>query len=371
MTYGTLNVNRVAGSGGGSISPDSSVFRNRIINGAMQIDQRNAGASVTVNSSTNTYGLDRFYGQASGGGVFTMQRSTVAPAGFTNSLLATVTTADASIASGDLYAISQSIEGFNCSDLGFGTANAATVTLSFWVRSSVTGTFSGTLSNNAFDRSYPFTYTISSANTYEYKTITITGATTGTWTTDNTSGLRVYFSLGAGSTYTGTAGSWSASGLTNATGSTNLISTNGATFYITGVQLEKGTQATSFEYRPYGTELQLCQRYYEKSFDIGTAPAEGLDTYATGGCAYANNGLYSPSVQFKVQKRTAPSITIYRPSVHATNGAWGVFGGASWAAATTTVAYTLEQFFTVNLSSNVTDNNGYAIVGSWAASAEL
>jgi hypothetical protein len=229
----------------------------------MRIDQRNAGASVTVNSTAPTYTLDRFYGQAGSGGVFTVQRSTVAPTGFTNSLLATVTTVDASIAAGDIYLLSQSIEGLNCADLAFGTAGASTVTLSFWVRSSVTGTFSGSLSNNSFNRSFAFTYTINAANTFEYKTITIAGDTTGTWATDTTTGLRVYFSLGAGSNYSGTAGSWQAAGLTNVTGATNIIATNGATFYITGVQLEKGSTATSFDYRPYGTELALCQRYYQ------------------------------------------------------------------------------------------------------------
>jgi len=247
----------------GTAVPASSFLRNRIINGDMRIDQRNAGASVTINAAAATYALDRWFGfgQASDG-VFTIQRSTTAPTGFTNSLLVTVTTADASLGSTQSYVLAQYIEGFNCADFGWGAAGAQTVTLSFWVRSSVTGTYSGSLRNGAANRSYPFTYSISAANTWEYKTVTVAGDTTGTWATDSTSGPQVIFSLGAGSTLSGTAGAWAGSNLVGATGATNLIATNGATFYVTGVQLEVGTAATPFERRQFGQELYLCQRYY-------------------------------------------------------------------------------------------------------------
>ena len=245
----------------GQFSSGSTMgFKNRIINGGMVIDQRNAGA--TVNAST-AYPVDRFYQIMVGGGVLTSQRSTTAPAGFTNSLLATVTTADASIASGDYYGIGHRIEGFNCADLAWGTASAQSVSLSFWVRSSVTGTYSVAFYNSAGTRSYIATYTINSANTFEYKTITISGDTSGTWLTDNGIGLIVYFDLGSGSGSYGTAGAWAAGNSLRTSGSVNLIATNGATFYITGVQLEKGSVATSFDQRAYGTELALCQRYYQ------------------------------------------------------------------------------------------------------------
>ena len=187
-------------------------FRNRIINGAMMIDQRNNGASVTVNSSAYTYPVDRFAGFGeSTDGVFTLQQSSTAPAGFTNSLVATVTTADASIGSTQRYFIRQSIEGYNVADLGFGASGASTFTISFWVRSSLTGTFGGSLMNENFDRAYPFTYTISSANTWEQKTVTVAGDTTGTWAKTNGTGLVVIWSIGAGSSRIGTAGSWSGS----------------------------------------------------------------------------------------------------------------------------------------------------------------
>jgi len=239
-------------------------FKNRIINGAMVIAQRGTSA-VTVNSASGSafYGVDRFFGQGQAAdGVFTMQQSSTAPAGFSNSLVITVTTADTSLGATQIYQVVQPIEAYNTNDLAWGTASAATVTLSFWVRSSVTGTFGGSLFNSTAARSYPFSYSISSANTFEQKTITIAGDTSGTWAGTNGVGVYVIFGLGVGSTYSGTAGAWAGTQYNSATGATNLMATNGATFYITGVQLEKGSTATSFDYRPYGTELALCQRYY-------------------------------------------------------------------------------------------------------------
>ena len=236
-------------------------FKNKIINGGMVIDQRNAGASVTP--ASGNYTLDRWKFQATQSSKLTIQQSTVAPSGFSNSLLVTSTSAY-SITSTDEFEVTQPVEGFNTADLSWGTASAQAVTLGFWVRSSLTGTFGGAIGNNAFNRSYPFSYTISAANTWEYKTVTIAGDTTGTWVgATNGIGLYVYFGLGVGSTKSGTAGSWAGSYFVSATGATSVVGTNGATFYITGVQLEKGSTATSFDYRPYGTELALCQRYYE------------------------------------------------------------------------------------------------------------
>jgi hypothetical protein len=231
----------------------------------MVISQRNGTSSFAVNETANLYSLDRWCTRGeTTDGAYTVQQVADAPAGFVNSQRITVTTADASIGATQLYRIFQPIEGFNVSDLGFGTASASPVTLSFWVKSSVTGTFSGSLNNSGFSRAYPYTYTISSANTWEYKTVTITGDTTGTWLRDNGVGLQVSFALGCGADRVGTAGAWNSNINFGATGATNLISTLNATWQITGVQLERGTQATSFEYRQYGTELALCQRYYVK-----------------------------------------------------------------------------------------------------------
>jgi hypothetical protein len=234
-------------------------FKNRIINGGMVIDQRNAGASVTQGTG-NLFPVDRFLIVGSVASKFTAQQSTVVPAGFKNSVLITSSSAY-TVGSSETFVIAQRIEGFNVADLGWGTADAQTVTLSFRVRSSLTGTFGGAVRNSAADRSYPFSYTISAANTWETKTITIAGDTTGTWLTDSGIGINLVFSLGTGSTLAGTAGAWASANYTNATGATSVVGTNGATFYITGVQLERGRAATSFDFRPYGTELALCQRY--------------------------------------------------------------------------------------------------------------
>jgi len=252
MYNGTITANAVT---------PSVNMKNRIINGAMVIDQRNAGASVT----TNGYTLDRWASFTSGTGVFSVQQSSTAPTGFNNSCLLTVTTADASVTGGDYYLLTQYIEGYNFADLNFGTANAKTVTISFWVRASITGTYGGCLRNGAGDYCYPFQYVISSANTWEQKSVTIAGATSGTWLTTNGLGAALWFSIGAGSDYTDAVNVWTTkAGTISANSSTNLISTNGATFYVTGVQLEVGSTATSFDYRPYGTELALCQRYFQK-----------------------------------------------------------------------------------------------------------
>jgi len=238
-------------------------LKNRIINGAMVIDQRNAGAAIA--SPSDNYTTDRFYSRQVGGGVASAQQSSTAPTGFVNSLLFTVTTPDSSIVTTDRYYVAQFIEGYNTADFAFGTASASYITLSFWVRSSLTGTFGGAIRNSGASRSYPFTYTINAANTFEQKTITIAGDTSGTWLTTNGVGIQVIFGLGMGPTYSGTAGAWASADYLSATGATNVIATNGATFYITGVQLEKGSTTTAFDYRSIGTELALCQRYYLQS----------------------------------------------------------------------------------------------------------
>jgi hypothetical protein len=266
-------------------------FKNRIINGAMVIDQRNAGAAVT----TNTYCPDRWRVEQTTDGAFSAQQVSDAPTGFVKSLKWTTTTADASLAATQYATARQGIEGYNTADLMWGTASAATITISFWVKSTLTGTFGGIVGNNAFDRSYPFTYSISSANTWEQKTVTIAGDTTGTWETTNSAGIQLYFGLGVGSTYSGTAGAWTGSSLISATGAVNVMGTLNATWQITGVQLEKGSTATSFDYRPYGTEYALCQRYYQQ---FGSAV--GVAAAAT---------QFAAAIQFFVPMRSSPTLS--------------------------------------------------------------
>ena len=277
-------------------SKSGPTFRNRIINGAMVIDQRNDGASVTP--TNNQYSLDRWQFQGSQASKLTMQQnagSVTPPVGFVNYLGVTSSSAY-SVGATDYFLVRQAIEGYNMADLGWGTANAKTVTLSFQVYSSLTGIFGGSLSNNGDSRCYPFSYTVSSANTWTTVSITIAGDTTGTWQKTTNTGINIYFSMGTGSTYLGSAGTWAGTAYYGATGQTNLVGTSGATFYITGVQLEVGSSATGFEYRVYGTELANCQRYYEVMYEpFGAGRVNG-----TPSCRYF--------ARYSVIKRATPTI---------------------------------------------------------------
>jgi hypothetical protein len=290
-------------------------MRNRIINGAMVIDQRNAGASVT-----SGFPVDRFSTNFSVASKFTLQRSTTAPAGFSNSLLITSSSAY-SIGSGDYFLLNQTIEGYNIADLNWGTANAVPATLSFWVRASLTGTYSVNFqSGSATTVNYLASYTINSANTWEFKTITLSAPTSGGFPIDNSSGVAIRFTLGTGSSQTGATTTWATSGVSlGATGQVNLSGTNGATFYITGVQLEKGSTATSFDYRDFARELIMCQRYFETNFPSGVAVGSiSLPGFVSTSTS-TNASNESQGVQFSVKKRAIPTIVIY----HITSGTAG------------------------------------------------
>jgi hypothetical protein len=289
-------------------------MRNRIINGAMEIDQRNAGASINNDTTGGQFSLDRWLIYGSQASKFSIQQnagSVTPPTGFTNYLGCTSSSAY-SVGSTDEFDIIQRLEGFNTSDLAWGTANAKTITFSFWVRSSLTGTFGGMFGNSALNRRYVFSYTISAANTWEQKTVTIVGDTTGTWLTTNGIGLQIYFSIGAGASNQGTPGSWGATTLLAPTGQTSVVSTNGATWYITGVQLELGSTATPFESRLYGQELANCQRYFEKSYNTDVAVGTASTAYSIWSSSGSAGGLTTAyldgHVTFKVTKRATPTM---------------------------------------------------------------
>jgi hypothetical protein len=274
----------------------------------MRIAQR--GTSLT---NPNGYTLDRWF-VATGVASTVIQQSSNVPtgAGFSSSLFYNQGASTWTPTGSQWNSLAQSIEGFNMADLMWGTANAKTVTLSFWVRSSLTGTFAVALNNATttdigsatVGRSYVSTFTVSTADTWQQVSITVAGDTTGTWLTTNGAGLSVVFSLGNASGYnTATTNAWQAGKFLQTSGSVSLATNANSTFYITGVQLEVGTQATSFEYRQYGTELQLCQRYFEEC--AANSPASSY---------ICNGGAYSPAqvegvLRFSVQKRATPAVT--------------------------------------------------------------
>jgi len=269
-------------------------MRNRIINGNMAIDQRNGSASITP--TNQQYSVDRWTCLLSINAKYTIQKnagSVTPPVGFTNYLGVTSTSAY-SVGSADYFILRQMIEGSNITDLNWGTAEAKTITLSFWARSSLTGAFGGSVQNGASSRSYPFTYTISLANTWEYKTITISGDTSGTWLTTSGIGIKLNFNLGNGSNYNGPAGAWATANYHSVTGATSVVGTSGATLYVTGVQLEANTTATPFENLQYTTQIQLCQRYYQ------VASASGR--------SYTGDGNWGLQYVHKVDMRTSPTI---------------------------------------------------------------
>jgi len=303
--------------GSSALLPAGLGFRNLLINGGMAIDQRNSGASVTVNSTSNFYGPDQWqgFGQLSDG-TFTLQRISATPtppAGFTYALKVATGTTDTSIGATQSYGLANKMEGFNTAQLGWGASGAKQAVLSFWVYGSKAGTYGGSLSNSAFDRSFPFSYTINAINTWEYKTVYITGDTSGTWLKDNGIGIRLVFSVGAGADRITTPGAWASGRYEGATGQTNLIATSDSLVF-TGVQLEQNYQPTPFEQRPYGVELQLCQRYYEKSYLPNTVP--GSDAYA--GCIQSSGAGNTDTtsyighpIRYVVTKRAIPTLTVY------------------------------------------------------------
>ena len=316
MSYGSINADVIGTSVAGSNlgAGNASILKNRLINGQMVIDQRNAGASVTQTTG-NTFPVDRFFITGSVASKFTAQQSSTAPAGFNKSLLITSSSAY-SVGSGDFYVVAQNIEGYNVADLNWGTANAKTVTLSFQVYSSLTGTFGGALVGGA-TYSYPFTYTISAANTWTTISVTIAGPTSGgTWDTTNGSGLIVRFGLGVGTTYSGTAGSWSANNYFSATGAVSVVGTSGATFYITGVQLEVGSSATGFEYVNYQTSLANCQRYYAKM-------GQGSASFAAFGSGMYNGATSTNLfVKYPTTMRASPTLS-YGGNIQVTSATTG------------------------------------------------
>jgi len=295
----------------GTIQATAPAQKNKIINGNMLIAQR--GTSGTPTAGGNYLACVKWKAWEASDAAVTLSQETDGPTGqFTKCLKYNITTADSSITASQFGMVRQMIEGQNIIDLGFGTASAQSVTISFWVKSSLTGSHGAALNNGNEDRSYPFAYTVSSANTWEYKTVTIPGDTSGTWDTDTTAGMIITFGLGTGTTYQGTADAWQAGNKFQPSGTIQNIGTI-SNWNVTGVQLEAGVNATDFENLQFTNQLQLCQRYYYKSYaqDSGTVPLTSSGWLGSRhGIAYQTNNV-GMDVRYPVVMRSSPSVTIY------------------------------------------------------------
>jgi len=365
----TLDTSQNATFAGYANLPNTFGFKNRIINGAMVIDQRNAGASVTPTNAQFTVDRWRFFlSQTSKLTTQQNQGSVTPPAGFAKYIGITSSSAY-TVGASEQFSLLTSFESSNIYDFAWGTANAKPVTLSFWVYSSLTGTFGGAVRNWAYTYSYPFTYTISSANTWTFITVNITAPTAGTWVMDasNNGAIELLFGLGTGATVSGTAGAWASANYQSATGATSVVGTNGATFYITGVQLEKGSTATSFDYRSYGTELALCQRYAWKYGGLGS------DIFGAGPGLYAdgNEIIFGP-VMCPVLMRTTPSLTVYGTPIVKSNGGATTGWTVTIASATAQMPFVRMSKTSHGLTATVTTNLNFSSTSDYLIfSAEL
>jgi hypothetical protein len=331
-TNGTVILSDSSGNAGvtgnlsvsGTVAMGSSFMRNRIINGDMRIFQRGISAATD-----GAYCVDRWVLAKGNSAVTSTTQSTDVPSGrgFQYSLKTTVTTASGSVGASQYELLRQIIEGYNVADLNWGTSSALSITLSFWVKSSVSGLYCGSITNGPTeDKICPFSYTINSSNTWEYKTVTVPGSTSSSgvaWNANNDRGVIINWYTLLGSNFQGgAAGVWGVSPNFGVSGATNALATIGNTFAITGCQFEVGTASTPFERRLITQELAYCQRYYEKSFPQGTTPANaaGLagaiaqEQFATG-----HNYLRFSCVPFAVEKRTSPTLTFYNPNTASTS----------------------------------------------------
>jgi hypothetical protein len=358
-------------------------FRNIVINGDMQIAQRST--SVSSITSGGYYTVDRLRTAINDGfGTWTQSQSTDVPSGqgFGYSLKMDCTTANASPTAGAFLIIQQRFEGQNLQYLKKGTANATSLTASFWVKSTKTGTFICELQDIDNTRSISKSYTVSVSNTWEFKTVTFAGDTTGAFTNDNGESLRLTFWLGAGTDYTsGTLQTtWGAEVTANkAVGQVNVADSTSNDWYITGVQLEAGTSATDFEFLPIDVSLGRCQRYFEKLYNLTTAPANGTVNYTNGGAGgeaswtcFTTNSIRS-GTRFKVEKRTTPSITLFKGNEGATNDVPAYYNDTpAWASvASPTVSVSDSLGFYISSGSTSVQGKSYLFNGGWTASAEL
>jgi len=292
----------------------SAPGNNRIINGSFRIDQRLEGG-VYQTLGTGVYGPDMWFANGAGSGNLYLQRADDSFYLGEYILAAQVNVADASLAAGDSYNVQTCVEGYNCGDLNYGGPSAQPITISFEVVSNITGPYSLSIRNNLGNRSYVTSFTVNVAGAVEKKVITIPGDTGGAWNHTNDIGLSITIGLGIGSTYqAGSANTWLTGNYLTLAGMTNLMASVSNYLTLRRFKLEKGSYATPFEPRSFKDELELCQRYYEKSYDVGvtlgTVTLYGSE--AVRGVAGTANLLVN--VRYKTKKRADPTNTFYSPN---------------------------------------------------------
>jgi hypothetical protein len=342
----------------GSLQPSAPVGKNLVINGDMIIDQRNGGASNTLvgtstSHSTSAMMTDRWQLFLHGiTNAQTYQQVTDAPVGFSHSLKITNNSTTQSVGAANALTPRQKIEGLNTAHLNWGTSDAQTITISFWVKASVTGTYPVSVGNSAFDRAYVSTYTVSSASTWEKKTVTIPGDTSGTWLTSSSLGINVMFSLDSGTNFDTTANEWVAGNKRSISSNVHFVANASATWQITGVQLEANTTATPFEHLQYGQQLALCQRYYEKSYNQSTVPATAQIAGAASSVSSSSAPTQGNGVTFKVTKRAAPTMAIYNGVTGAVGYSYRVSDAASVATTFSHVGEHAAAYINIPSSAN-------------------
>ena len=364
---------------------NQSAFKNIIINGDMSIAQR--GTSFTGLGDTDSqYTLDRFKWSEegnSGTAEFTITQSTDVPTGqgFATSLKLDCTTADTSIDSGNIIYIEQRVEGQNLQYLKYGTSSAESTTLSFWVKSNKTGTYTvnalGDLGGSG--KLYSQAYTISSADTWEKKTLTFIGDTALAINNNSSNGLQLMWNLLAGtSKSSGSLQTWGSNTQANrAVGQVNLADSTSNELYITGIQWEAGTTASDFEFLPFDVQLNRCKRYFEKSVQYSTAPANDAQNPTYGGSsswiAFNSSNIRTPTIYFECEKRATPSIVILAGDPAMNDGNMGWYNGSAWQNGGSTInKITPKGFYGAHSSnSTFTQFGGYLLAINWTADSEL
>src|SRR5947209_3279597 len=302
---------------------DSLAFNGIQLNGAMEVSQENGTSSVTLTATGSLqtkYLVDGVIAAYRGTFVAAAQQVTDGPAGYKNSLKFTVSTAQSSLGANDELSVLIPIEGMRCARLALGGASAASISFGFWVKAHRTGSYSGSLRNSSKARSYPFTFTVNAADTWEFKTVTAAGDTSGTWLTDTGIGLSLNLCIAGGSSRVGTAAAWAASDYSGAASTTNAVAATSDTFQVTGLIVLPGIELPTYDrapllMRPFDQELTLCKRYYEKSYAYAVAPAtatavDGLAVLSVPSNTIGVAQQYG-SASFSVQKRASPTMTVY------------------------------------------------------------